>query len=64
MIWSQDELYKITQPNLIIIIPVLFYFYLYYTHNEGNFRAILKYKAKDIKLLKLYLESDTLSPQI
>ncbi|XP_060862570.1 zinc finger MYM-type protein 1-like [Metopolophium dirhodum] len=38
------------------------------THNEGNFRAILKYKAKDCEFLKSHLESDTkskyLSPQI
>lgn len=46
----------------------MFYFYLDSTHNEGNFRAILKYKAKDIEFLKLHLESDTrnkyLSPHI
>jgi len=36
--------------------------------NEGNFRAILKYKAKDIDYLKNHLESESrnkyISPQI
>jgi hypothetical protein len=36
--------------------------------NEGNFRAILKYKAKDIDYLKNHLDSDSrnkyISPQI
>lgn len=47
---------------------MLFLFILDSTHNQGNFRAILKYKAKDIEFLKSHLESDTrnkyLSPQI
>lgn len=36
--------------------------------NEGNFRAILRYKAKDIDYLKEHLESESrykyISPQI
>lgn len=47
---------------------LLYFYFLASTHNEGNFRAILKYKTKDIESLKSHLESDTrnkyLSPQI
>jgi len=36
-----------------------FTFILDFTQNEGNFRAILKYKTKDIEFLRLHFESDT-----